>query len=765
VGKPVARIEGAEKVSGKTLYTADVRIGGMLYGKILRSPYPHARIKSIDISRALHVPGVHAVLTGKDLEGVLWGKTICDMPVLCFDKVRFVGDRVAAVAAESVDSAEQAIREIVVEYEELPTVFDPVEAIKSEAPRVHEDVAAYQMEDPTTKNSYGSPRAFLMSDVPNGMVRMQWGKGDLDQGFRDAELILEHTFRIPAQHQGYLEPHAAIVHIDGDSRIQVWTSAKNPFGVRSQLAQVCGVSEDLIRVNVVNIGGDFGGKGDILDVTIAYFLAQRTGRPVKIVMTYLEELLAANPSPSVVVCIRSGLSHDGRIVARHIKQVYACGAYAAFLPTGRLTQGGFAGGVYKVDHYGFEVVQVYTNTVPAGYFRGPATLATSFAVECHTDLCASAVGMNAVQFRMANLLRNGEEDGVGLRPREVCFREALQAVLGAVGWVDDKPDGTLGRGVAIFGRHHGGDRSGAILTAERDGSFVLVSPTIDQGTGTHTVLAQIVAEEMRVQLGRVRVEVADTDSAPLDDGVRACRVTQAAGQAVLKACHEMRELLSAQAAEKLGCPTEELEFGDGVFWDSQNTAQRIEICSLLDDARGPQPLSVRADVDLGNPADSIYATATAAEVEVDLQTGQMHVRRLAAAVDAGTVLNPLTHQGQLDGGIVMGFGQSTMEELAMDTDRGQVTNVHLGDYKLPCAADIPHFTSVLLDTPGGLAPYGGKPAGEATNITPPAAIANALADAAGVRLFELPITAERVYYALQEDAHDPDRSASKRARA
>jgi CO/xanthine dehydrogenase Mo-binding subunit len=214
----------------------------------------------------------------------------------------------------------------------------------------------------------------------------------------------------------------------------------------------------------------------------------------------------------------------------------------------------------------------------------------------------------------------------------------------------------------------------------------------------------------------------------------------------------MRETLIAHAAERLGCPPDEIDFGDAVFWDRQDMTERIELYSLFDGARATPPLTVRADVDLGNPADSIYATATAAEVEVDLETGQMRVCRLVAAVDAGTVLNPLTHQGQLDGGIIMGFGQSTMEELAVDPDRGQVTNVHLGEYKLPCAADIPQFESVLLHTPGGLAPYGGKPAGEATNITPPAAIANAVADASGVRLFELPITAERVHNALQRNA-------------
>jgi carbon-monoxide dehydrogenase large subunit len=734
VGAPILRAEGSEKVSGHTVYAADVDLPGVLWTKILRSPHPHARIRRIDVVKAREVPGVRAVVTGQDVPGHFIGKQIRDMPVLCWDTVRFVGDRVAAVAAEAADAAEEAVSLIDVEYEPLPAVFDPLEAMRANAPRLHEDVSAYA----------DAPKDKLALDVHNGLTRLLWRKGDVERGFREADLVLEHTFRIPGRHQGYLEPHAAVVAIDPDGRIQVWVSAKNPFGIRSQMAKALNLSEERIRINVVNVGGEFGGKGDAIDLPIAYFLARQSGRPTKIVSTYAEELTASNPAHPTVITIRSGVKRDGRIVARSLRAVHACGAYGALKSNSSLATGHYAGGQYRIDNARFEFLQIYTNTVPGGYYRSPGAVATAFAVDSHTDIIAKELGMDPGEFRLQNFLGEGEEDAVGHRLYNVRFREVLQAALNTSGWKKTKRP-NFGRGIALSGRHISGGDTGVVLTAEPDGSFTILSPTIDQGSGTHTILRQLVAEQMKVAIERVRVIVGNTDITPRDSGVRASRVTYVAGNAVVQACEKLREQLLAEAAHILECRADEIEF-DGEFWLRQDPAQRITLRRVA--AQAPHRLQATVYEDYPYPEDISYVCAQVAEVEVDPQTGTVRVHRIVSAHDVGTIINPTMHQGQIDGATIMGMGQAVMEELVMDN--GRITNASLGDYKLPTVADIPELKTVLVKSTGGVGPLDAKPIGEFPNNGPPAAVANAVADAVGIRLFELPVRAETIYNALRK---------------
>jgi CO/xanthine dehydrogenase Mo-binding subunit len=735
VGSSIPRAEGADKVVGRTLYAADVNLPGTLWGKTLRSPYPHARILSVNTAKARKVPGVKAIVTGADTRGLYIGKQIRDMPVLCWDTVRFVGDRVAAVAAETLDAAEEAVGLIEVEYEELPAVFDPLEAMQSSAPRLHADVTAYE----------GGPKHLLALDVHNGLTRLAWRKGDVEQGFRAADIVVEHTFHIPARHQGYLEPHAAVVTIDNDGRIQVSVSAKNPFGIRSQLAKALRLPEERIRINVVNVGGEFGGKGDASDLPVAYFLAQQSRHPIKMVMTYAEELSASNPAHPTVITIRSGVRRDGRILSRSLRAVHASGAYGALKSNASLATGHYAGGQYRIDNASFEFLQVYTNTVPGGYYRSPGAVATAFAVDSHTDMIARELKMDPGEFRLRNFLGEGEEDAVGHALHHVRFREVLQAALDAAGWKKPKPGPNFGRGIALCGRHISGGDTGLVLTAETDGSFTILSPTIDQGSGTHTILRQLVAEEMRVPIEQIRVVIGDTDITPRDSGVRASRVTYVAGNAVVQASEKLRRQLLAQASRMLECRAEEVEFGDGKFWLRQDPGQQITLRRVV--AQAPEPPSVSVYEDYPYPEDISYICAQVAEVEVDRETGAVRVNRVVSAHDVGTVINPLTHQGQIDGATVMGVGQGIMEELVMEN--GRVTNNNLGDYKMPTVKDIPELKTVLVKSTGGVGPLDAKPIGEFANNGPPAAIANAVADAVGVRLFELPITAEKIYRALK----------------
>ena len=441
IGAPVSQIQGPDKVTGRTRFAADVELPGMLWGKILRSPHPHARLHHIDASAAWRVPGVKAVVTGPDTPGYFMGKVLRDMPVLCWDRVRYIGDRVAAVAAETLEAAEEALLRIDVDYEVLPAVFDPMEAMRPEAPLLHDDVASYA----------GAPLAVLAQDVHNGQTRLAWAKGDVVEGFRQADVILEHSFSVPSRHQGYLEPFASVIAIDDDGRIQAWCSSKAPFRARVQLAQALGLRDEHIRVNVVSVGGDFGGKGDARDLPVAYLLAQMARRPVKIVMSYGEELTASNPTHPTVVTIRSGVTRDGRLTARQVRTVHASGAYGAMKPRSFLSTSHYVGGGYRVPNTSFEFLQVYTNTTPGGYFRAPGAHQYTFALECHTDLLARELGMDPAVFRRMNLVSPGEEDAVGRPIRVADVRQVLDAALEAGQWGAPKAGPGRGKGVAIFG--------------------------------------------------------------------------------------------------------------------------------------------------------------------------------------------------------------------------------------------------------------------------------------------------------------------------
>jgi CO/xanthine dehydrogenase Mo-binding subunit len=695
IGAPVGRIEGPSKVTGAIRYAGDVDRPGMLWGRILRSPYPHARIVHIDASKAWTVPGIKAVVTGVDNPGLLAGKILRDMPVLCWDRVRYVGDRVAAVAAESAAAAEEALSLIDVEYEELPAVFDVEEAMKPEAPQLHDDPKSYP----------GFPVARDGTDVHNGQTRLAWMKGDVEDGFAQSDRVFEHSFRIPSRHQGYLEPYASVVEIDETGRVQVWCSAKSPFRVRMQLSQAVGIPEDSIRVNVVAVGGDFGGKGDARDLPVAYLLAKQAGRPVKIVMSMTEELTASNPSHPTVVHVKTGVMNDGRIVARKLQMLHASGAYGALKPNAALSTWHYVGGGYKVPNADWEFLQIYTNTTPGGYFRAPGAHQYTFAVECHTDIIARELGMTPAAFRLMNAVEPGEQDAVGRPLRVIRVKEVMRAAIEAAGEVSGLPG--HGRGMAIFGRQIGGGAAGAVVTAEADGSFTVLSPTVDVGTGTHTIEQQMVANEFGVALDRVRVRPGDTDSTPFDEGPRASRVTYTEGTAVLRACEKIKDAIADGAA---------------------------------------LPLTITYEHVAEQPEDYMYFSCQIADVVVDEETGQVKVERVTTAHDVGTVINPLGHQGQINGGFVTGFGLAMTEELV--EENGRIITTHLGDYKLPSIQDLPELQTVLVQSDGGLGPYSAKAIGELANNATAAAIANAVADAVGARVFELPVTAERVYGAL-----------------
>ena len=737
IGQPVTRGEGPDKVSGKSVYPADILLPGMLWGKVLRSPFPHARIVHIDTSRASRVPGVHAVLTGRDLPDRRVGRLLRDVPILAGDRVLFVGEKVAAVAAEDPDVAEEAILLIDVEYEEMQAVFDPLEAMTESAPVLHEGMPSYE----------GLPHP--VSGIRNVFSHNTWTKGDTDQGFRESDLVFEHTFTTQLMHQAYIEPHACVVRVDDGGRVEVWVNNKAPFALREQLAAAWGLSEDRIRLNPCSIGGDFGGKGSFMDVPLCHYLALHSNRPVKMVMDYLQELMAGNPRHPAVISLKTGVKKDGRLWARQARVVFNSGAYGAFKPRVFLRGADHSGGAYSVPHVHIDSRMVYTNSVPCGHMRAPGKPQVVFAVESHMDMMAKEMGLDPYEFRLRNVLQEGDASPVGDKWLNIRAGDTLRRAAEASRWDSSKKKPFTGRGMAISDLPQGTGRSTARVEMNEQGKAALLMALWDTGTGAHTILRQVVAEELSISVEDVRIVVQDTDAVPFDSGSGGSRVTYTAGQAALGAAREVRNKLTAMAAELYGCPEDRIRLQSGQFFMDLDPPRSVAIQEVAAKGLAATERPIEGEMTYTSTSPEVTSfCAQVAEVEVDPETGQVKVNRIVTAHDVGTILNPVTHQGQIEGGVVQGLGYALMEE--MKTEDGRVSTLSLGEYKIPTMMDIPQLTTVLLESPSGPAPFNGKGIGESSNIPVAAAVANAVHDAVGVRIMDLPITAEKVLSALKE---------------
>ena len=752
IGQSVVRGEGPDKVTGKSIYAADVSLPGMLWGKVLRSPFPHARIVRIDTTDARALPGVHAVITAADLPDSLVGRRLRDMPVLARGVVRFVGEKVAAVAAETEEAAEEALLLIDVEYEELPAVFDAHEAMEPDAPTLHPGKSGYE----------GLPQP--ESDVNNVFAHITWGQGDVDEGFAEADMVFEHSFNAQLMHQAYIEPHACVVSAEDSGQVHVWVNNKDPYALREQLAAVWDLDEERIVLHPCSIGGDFGGKGSFMDVPLCYYLTLHTGRPVKMVMDYIQELMAANPRHPATMTIRSGVKRDGTLVARQARVVFDSGGYGAFKPTVYLRGADHLCGVYRIPHARIDSYMVYTNNVPKGHMRSPAKPQVVFAVEAHTDLIARELGMDPYQFRQMNLLREGDASPVGHVWQDIRAGETLSRAAEAVGWETARPhpdplpegEGTIGgevlagRGLAITDLSQGVGRFAAKISMNSSGRPTLHMAFWDTGTGSHTVLRQMVAQELSVPVDEVDIELLDTSEMPFSSGSGGTRVTYTAGQAVVGAARELKRKLIREAAPLLDSPEEDvtLQSGRVVVGPSPMRPAYYRTINIGEVVAHVGDGTIMAEYEFASePPDMTSFCAQAAEVEVDPETGAVAVKRLVSAHDVGAILNPLMHQGQVEGGVIQGLGYALMEEL--HTEDGHISNVSFGDYKIPTSADIPELVTVLVEGNNGPAPYRSKGIGESANIPVAAAIANAVADAIGTPVPSLPLTAEKVLRALR----------------
>ena len=730
IGAPTPRVEGPEKATGRARYTADHSLPGAMWGKVLHSHRTHARVVSVDTSQAERLPGVHAVITGADVRGRLYGRRIKDMPVLADDRVRYFGERVAAVAADDLDIARRAVDLIEVEYEDLPAVFDVPDALDEGAPILHPDYGSYPGSSPLD-----APSNRYYVDVSE--------RGDVEAAFAQADVVVENTYETPRVHQAYLEPHSALVSIE-EGRVHVWASSKVPHATRDSLAFTAGISPDEIVVHHAHIGGDFGGKGTPLDLPICYFLAKASGRPVRMVADYVEEFMAGSPRHSTLIHLKTGVMLDGTMIAHHVRFFVNCGAYAAYKPAGRIGGAQRAAGPYRVPNSRVESIQVYTNTVPGGHMRAPGAPQAVFALESQLDEIARRFEMDPLDFRLRNIIAEGDEAASGERFDGIRARETLEAAADAAGYRDPRPQ-FVGRGLAVGDHGAGGGEGSAEVTLRPDGSIVLGTPIFDQGTGTYTTLIQVVAEELQVPTGRIELDIWNTDAIESDSGIGGSRATRVNTAAAYQAVQAAKRALVAFLAQRLGAPEHEVVLrGDDVELPGGDAPRQW--ADVL--AEAGESVTGRSHVDERAPTNVTGFAAQVAEVSVDPETGQVRVLRFTTAHDVGRILNPVGHQGQINGGVIQGLGYALMEELSVED--GQVTSLSFGDYKIPTIRDIPPLQTVLIESDSGVGPYQIKSIGETPNTLVAAAIANAVADAVGVRVRDLPITAEKVYRALRE---------------
>jgi CO/xanthine dehydrogenase Mo-binding subunit len=718
---PELRVEGLDKVTGVARYTGDRVVPGALVVRYRYADVTHGRIRRIDSRRAEAVTGVRAVLTGRDTTGLRAGRRLQDWPLLAWDRVRFAGERVAAVAAETEAAAEAAVSAIEVEYDELPAVLDPVAALAADAPVLHPDAAGYRY--------LGAQRPATSHPNVQGELVVRKGAAtdaEVDTALAQAPIVVEDEFETGRQHQGYLEPHGAVVVPGADGQVTVITTNKAPFSLRLQLSTALDTPPELIEVDSAVIGGDFGGKGLSIDEYVLILLARRTGRPVRLIAAYDEELRAYAPRHGGRIRLRTGLDRDGRIVAHAAEVLFDGGAYAAAKPLPELI---LPGGLdvlapYDVPRMRIDLRTVYTNTLPGGHMRCPGELQAAFASESHMDRLAAASGLDPIELRRRNVVRPGSVSVVGDRIRQPMAAEVLESVA-ALAPVGLPPD--HGFGVALVARRMEGGRQSITLRAAPDGRVEILTGLPDQGAGAHTMLARVVAQGLGLPVDRIAVRQLTTGSATQDLGVGASRVTFIASRAAQDATDRFRAALDA--GDERSRPD------DRATRLARAADEGLEVTGSFDST---------ADGDDG--VDFTFA-GLGVVVAVDRETGGIRIVDATIVADTGTIINPVAHRGQIEGGFAQGLGAALMEELLID--EGVVSTQTLSDYRLPAATDVPAPGIVVLTgAPGGGA-FGAKMAGELSPSLVAPAVANAVERAVGARVRRIPMTPERVLAALR----------------
>ena len=750
VGKSFPRLEGFEKVTGATRFLTDLELPGMLCGKVLRAPYPHARIISINTKRAEKLVGVKAVITSEDTPKI----PFCIIPRIANKlpledkKARYIGDEIAAVAAETEEIALEALDLIEVVYEELSAIFEPEEALKPGAPLLYEETGT------------------------NIAEHFQKEYGDVERGFQEADHVLEDRFETSPVTPCCMEPRSCIASFDGSGRLTLIANTQAPFSLRQELSKVIPLPIKKIRIIKLPIGGAFGSRlgMDSID-PICVFLSRKSGRPVKIVNTREEEFVTSRYRYRMVIYLKTGVKKDGTIVAREAKVITDNGAhnYQGYTITAGLCQK--LTFVYKIPHIRFDGYVVYTNNVYGGAFRGYGNPQITFAAESHIDMIAEKLGMDVLDLSLKNIVEPGYETISNCQITSCGLRECMIRATDVTGWREKRRrPGRRGIGMASM-QHAGGgikiffgnincNYSSAAMKMNEDGSVNLMTGSSDIGQGSDTVLAQIAAEELGIRFEDIRVTTADTDLTPMCLGTYGDRVTFVGGLAVQNAARDVKKQLLDLASEILEANVDDLESKEGRVFVKGSPEKGVSIPELAEFSyfkkgrpilgRGiyDDPIS-KPDYGTGYGTSPAYSFASqVAEVEVDVETGKVKVLRITSAHDLGRALNPMAVRGQIEGAMAQGIGSTLFERL--DWVKGRTLNSNFLDYRMLTALDVSAIEHIFIESVDPNGPYGAKGVGEPALVPTAAAIANAIYDAVGVRIKSLPVTPDKILAALAE---------------
>jgi selenium-dependent xanthine dehydrogenase len=750
VGHPIIRPDARDKVTGAPIFTEDLYLEGMLYAKVLRSQYPHARLRKVDVSKAQKLPGVVAILTADNIPGEKnHGLVVDDWPVLAYDKVRYVGDAIALVAAESEAIATAALALIAVSYEPLPVVDSVVTALQADAPQVHDHIKK-----------------------GNLLTHIEVCQGNVKEGLAQSDIVIEEIYRTPMGDHVFLEPECSVATPDDDGGLTVYVGSQIPFADRRQIAASLVLAEEKVRVRHMAVGGGFGGKEDIAGQIHAALLAQATGKPVKLTFTRQESLIVHPKRHATVIHLKTGVTNAGRLMAVEAHILGDAGAYASLSQKVMTRAVTHAAGPYQVPHVKIDCDVLYTNNPPAGAYRGFGTPQVQFAVETQMDILAERLGMSPFEFRQQNALRTGAITATGQQLTESAglpatierVRIKVRELAGVEATASPGPPAhnkRRGWGMACAYKSVGlgggaDDVARARVEITDTGTACVRAGAAEIGQGLVTVLAQMAAEVLGIDPGQVKVVLGHTDETPDSGPTTASRQTYVTGNAVRLATEALREGLIAIAAEELNAAPDNLSVQDGRVISPDGRSMSLAEAAALARREGHSleafyEYHAPATVPLGQPGDTHFAYGfgtQAVQVEVDLTTGEVKVLQVVAAHDVGQAVNPLAIEGQVEGGVMMGIGYALTEDFGVE--KGYVKTDNLARYEIPTIRYMPEVHSIILEYRTSEGPYGAKGIGEVTTIPTAPAILNAIYNACGVRITELPATPKRVLAALKE---------------
>jgi CO/xanthine dehydrogenase Mo-binding subunit len=765
IGKSVTRVDLTSKLTGHATYGYDFSVPHMLHGKVKRSPHPHAKILKIDTTAASSLPGVRAVITANDVPNSLYGVMLKDTPMLARDRVRYVGEAVAAVAADTVEIAEEAIDLIKVEYQQLPFVTDAEEAAKSTAVVIHPELSSYKAGPPFPVRTDPSR--------PNVGNHYHVDHGDVEEAFKKADFIIENRFTTAAMQHMHLELSAAVAKVEHDGRVTIWSATQSPHMIRQQVSDILKIPHSRIRVIAPYEGGGFGSRLEVHTEPISVALAMKSGKPVRVALTREEVFTSTLVRHPYIITMKDGVQRDGKIIARDMKVILNGGAYS----------GGFGMSVcrncifgavstYNIPNFRFDSIRVFTNSPSGGAFRGYGSTQVDWAIECQMDCIATQLHLDRIQLRKLNLLHAGDKNAIGETMKNVNHDGVTERVLDNLKLGSKPESGSVwkrGKGFALTTKYTTAPTaSAATLRILDDNTALLFISAVEIGTGSDTIFSQIVAEELDCPMESVIVSGPDTQFTPFDDGANSSRRTYYMGNAVKMAAVDAKNQILQRASKVLNVPVTELVLENWKVHE-QSGSKSITLPELFvkDQTRSGAFLPGTGDligrgvwhekVGFLDPATGrstsdrvvTYYTpvATGVEVEVNVETGQIKFLSVYCAVDVGKALNPLNVEGQIEGGVVQGLGGATFEEVILA--EGKPINTNLADYKVPLSLGTPYVKAFVLETPEQNGPFGARGVGEGpiTGIAP--ALANAVADAVGARVFDLPLIPEKILASIQ----------------